>query len=466
MGLFDRLFGQEENQSQETVANQEISETEALDNQDLSTSEGISESQTEQLSESETQVEEISSTESVESSDSTVTEGSVVASSDEDLSVDNQASSESEGVSESEESQVAVDNHFADVMADYYAKKAQVAAAAEKGETVTFEAVQTRKVEEKPEEVQASKTETEQEKYNRTLKKTRTGFAARLNEFFANFRRVDEEFFEELEEMLILSDVGVNVATQLTEDLRYEARLENVKKTEDLQRLIIEKLVDIYEKDDVYKEQINFQDGLTVMLFVGVNGVGKTTSIGKLAHKYKQEGKKVMLVAADTFRAGAVAQLVEWGRRVDVPVVTGAEKADPASVVYDGMEKALAERVDVLMIDTAGRLQNKDNLMAELEKIGRIIKRVVPEAPHETLLALDASTGQNALSQAKEFSKITPLTGLVLTKLDGSAKGGVVLAIRQELDIPVKLIGFGEKIDDIGEFHSEEFMQGLLTGLV
>ena len=465
MGLFDRLFGQEENQSQETVANQEISETEALDNQDLSTSEGTSKSQTEQLSESETQVEEISSTESVEESESTVTEESEVAS-DEDLSVDNQASSESEGVSESEEGQVAVDNHFADVMADYYAKKAQVAAAAEKGETVTFEAVQTRKVEEKPEEVQASKTETEQEKYNRTLKKTRTGFAARLNEFFANFRRVDEEFFEELEEMLILSDVGVNVATQLTEDLRYEARLENVKKTEDLQRLIIEKLVDIYEKDDVYKEQINFQDGLTVMLFVGVNGVGKTTSIGKLAHKYKQEGKKVMLVAADTFRAGAVAQLVEWGRRVDVPVVTGAEKADPASVVFDGMEKALAEGVDVLMIDTAGRLQNKDNLMAELEKIGRIIKRVVPEAPHETLLALDASTGQNALSQAKEFSKITPLTGLVLTKLDGSAKGGVVLAIRQELDIPVKLIGFGEKIDDIGEFHSEEFMQGLLTGLV
>ena len=465
MGLFDRLFGQEENQSQETVANQEISETEALDNQDLSTSEGTSESQAEQLSESETQVEEILSTESVEESESTVTEESEVAS-DEDLSVDDQASSEAEGVSESEESQVAVDNHFADVMADYYAKKAQVAAAAEKGETVTFEAVQTRKVEEKPEEVQASKTETEQEKYNRTLKKTRTGFAARLNEFFANFRRVDEEFFEELEEMLILSDVGVNVATQLTEDLRYEARLENVKKTEDLQRLIIEKLVDIYEKDDVYKEQINFQDGLTVMLFVGVNGVGKTTSIGKLAHKYKQEGKKVMLVAADTFRAGAVAQLVEWGRRVDVPVVTGAEKADPASVVYDGMEKALAEGVDVLMIDTAGRLQNKDNLMAELEKIGRIIKRVVPEAPHETLLALDASTGQNALSQAKEFSKITPLTGLVLTKLDGSAKGGVVLAIRQELDIPVKLIGFGEKIDDIGEFHSEEFMQGLLTGLV
>ena len=469
MGLFDRLFGQEENQSQETLANQEFtevtSETDSIANQDLSTSELTNENQTEQFSEADTQVEEDLSTESVEETASTVTDESKEVPAEE-FSVDNQASNESEVASESADSQVAVDNHFADVMADYYAKKAQVAAAAEKGETVTFEAVQTRRVEETAIEVPASKTETEQEKYNRTLKKTRTGFAARLNEFFANFRRVDEEFFEELEEMLILSDVGVNVATQLTEDLRYEARLENVKKTEDLQRLIIEKLVDIYEKDDVYKEQINFQDGLTVMLFVGVNGVGKTTSIGKLAHKYKQEGKKVMLVAADTFRAGAVAQLVEWGRRVDVPVVTGAEKADPASVVFDGMEKALAEGVDILMIDTAGRLQNKDNLMAELEKIGRIIKRVVPEAPHETLLALDASTGQNALSQAKEFSKITPLTGLVLTKLDGSAKGGVVLAIRQELDIPVKLIGFGEKIDDIGEFHSEEFMQGLLTGLV
>ena len=406
MGLFDRLFGQEKTDSQETLANKEltevISEMDSIADQDLSSSELTTGNQAGQFSKTDTQVEEDLSTESV------VTDESEEALTEE-LSVDNQPSSESEIASESVDSQATVDSHFADVMADYYAKKAQVAAAAEKGETVTFEAIQTRKVEETATELPDSKTETEQEKYNRTLKKTRTGFAARLNEFFANFRRVDEEFFEQLEEILILSDVGVNVATQLTEDLRYEARLENVKKTEDLQRL---------------------------------------------------------LVAADTFRAGAVAQLVEWGRRVDVPVVTGAEKADPASVVFDGMEKALAEGVDVLMIDTAGRLQNKDNLMAELEKIGRIIKRVVPEAPHETLLALDASTGQNALNQAKEFSKITPLTGLVLTKLDGSAKGGVVLAIRQELDIPVKLIGFGEKIDDIGEFHSEEFMQSLLTGLV
>ena len=316
-----------------------------------------------------------------------------------------------------------------------------------------------------PDEVEPEQ-ETIQEKYDRSLKKTRTGFGARLNAFFANFRSVDEEFFEELEELLIMSDVGVQVASNLTEELRYEARLENAKKPDALKRVIIEKLVDLYEKDGKFNEAIRFQDGLTVMLFVGVNGVGKTTSIGKLAHRYKQEGKKVMLVAADTFRAGAVAQLAEWGRRVDVPVVTGPEKSDPASVVFDGMERAIAENIDVLMIDTAGRLQNKDNLMAELEKIGRIIKRVVPDAPHETLLALDASTGQNALVQAKEFSKITPVTGIVLTKIDGTARGGVVLAIREELDIPVKLIGFGEKIDDIGPFHSENFMRGLLEGLI
>lgn len=316
-----------------------------------------------------------------------------------------------------------------------------------------------------PDEVEPQQ-ETIQEKYDRSLKKTRTGFGARLNAFFANFRSVDEEFFEELEELLIMSDVGVQVTSNLTEELRYEARLENAKKPDALKRVIIEKLVDLYEKDGQFNEAIRFQDGLTVMLFVGVNGVGKTTSIGKLAHRYKQEGKKVMLVAADTFRAGAVAQLAEWGRRVDVPVVTGPEKSDPASVVFDGMERAIAENIDVLMIDTAGRLQNKDNLMAELEKIGRIIKRVVPDAPHETLLALDASTGQNALVQAKEFSKITPVTGIVLTKIDGTARGGVVLAIREELDIPVKLIGFGEKIDDIGPFHSENFMRGLLEGLI
>ncbi|NYS49705.1 signal recognition particle-docking protein FtsY [Streptococcus danieliae] len=365
--------------------------------------------------------------------------------------------SEPEPLEEVEVAEIAVEKVTAETLPDYYVQmRAQLDAASRKVEEEQFQ--------DALEEVR-KRRETEAEKYNRSLQKTRSGFLESLNAFFANFRTVDEEFFEELEELLITSDVGVQVATQLTEDLRQEARLENAKKPEDLRRVIIEKLVDIYDKDGHYEEEINFQEGLTVMLFVGVNGVGKTTSIGKLAYRYKEEGRKVMLVAADTFRAGAVAQLVEWGKRVDVPVVTGPEKSDPASVVYDGLERAQAEGVDVLLVDTAGRLQNKDNLMAELEKMGRIIKRVIPEAPHETLLALDASTGQNALVQAKEFSKITPVTGIVLTKIDGTARGGVVLAIRQELDIPVKLIGFGEKLDDIGDFNSEQFMRSLLDGV-
>lgn len=439
MGLFDRLFGKKKD-----------------------TKEQIEEQETAQV------LEETSADESKEVVETAAVEPQADEVVESEATPDAEAVSQSEEASQLDETKEVAEADFSGVMADYYAKKKAAKEALDRGETVEFEAVETKQedVKEEPAEPVSAPVETEEEKYNRSLKKTRTGFSARLNAFLANFRRVDEDFFEELEEMLILSDVGVNVATQLTEDLRYEAKLENAKKADGLKRVIIEKLVEIYEKDGVFNEQINFQDGLTVMLFVGVNGVGKTTSIGKLAYKYKNEGKKVMLVAADTFRAGAVAQLAEWGRRVDVPVVTGPEKADPASVVFDGMERAVAENVDVLLIDTAGRLQNKDNLMAELEKIGRIIKRVVPDAPHETLLALDASTGQNALSQAKEFSKITPLTGLILTKIDGTAKGGVVLAIRQELDIPVKFIGFGEKIDDIGEFDSEDFIRGLLEGII
>nr|WP_302704868.1 signal recognition particle-docking protein FtsY [Streptococcus lutetiensis] len=439
MGLFDRLFGKKKD-TKEQIEEQEIAQV----------------------------LEETSADESKEVVETAAVEPQADEVVESEATPDAEAVSQSEEASQLDETKEVAEADFSGVMADYYAKKKVAKEALDRGETVEFEAVETKQedVKEEPAEPVSAPVETEEEKYNRSLKKTRTGFSARLNAFLANFRRVDEDFFEELEEMLILSDVGVNVATQLTEDLRYEAKLENAKKADGLKRVIIEKLVEIYEKDGVFNEQINFQDGLTVMLFVGVNGVGKTTSIGKLAYKYKNEGKKVMLVAADTFRAGAVAQLSEWGRRVDVPVVTGPEKADPASVVFDGMERAVAENVDVLLIDTAGRLQNKDNLMAELEKIGRIIKRVVPDAPHETLLALDASTGQNALSQAKEFSKITPLTGLILTKIDGTAKGGVVLAIRQELDIPVKFIGFGEKIDDIGEFDSEDFIRGLLEGII
>ena len=424
MGLFDRLFGKKEEPKIEEVVK------EALENLDLSEdieAEEVSQEVAEVESSEEAVLQEEENQDTVE--ESLDSEPTVEVSQEE---IEEFPNSEEVTEEENTELQEPVEENSSEVLE---AERSQL-------------------------------EETVQEKYDRSLKKTRTGFGARLNAFFANFRSVDEEFFEELEELLIMSDVGVQVASNLTEELRYEAKLENAKKPDALRRVIIEKLVELYEKDGNYDESIHFQDGLTVMLFVGVNGVGKTTSIGKLAHRYKQAGKKVMLVAADTFRAGAVAQLAEWGRRVDVPVVTGPEKADPASVVFDGMERAVAEGIDILMIDTAGRLQNKDNLMAELEKIGRIIKRVVPEAPHETFLALDASTGQNALVQAKEFSKITPLTGIVLTKIDGTARGGVVLAIREELNIPVKLIGFGEKIDDIGEFNSENFMKGLLEGLL
>ena len=435
MGLFDRLFGKKEEPKIEDIVK------EALENLDLS----------EEVEENQTAVEETSQEETVRGKvEETLAQ-------DELPQVSTEEVIEPEAVEETaqEEIELEVDEtEQSQEFEEFFEEESQESL--EAGEEQAFEVV-----EEYP-----RVEETVQEKYDRSLKKTRTGFGARLNAFFANFRSVDEDFFEELEELLIMSDVGVQVASNLTEELRYEAKLENAKKPDALRRVIIEKLVELYEKDGNYDEQIHFQDGLTVMLFVGVNGVGKTTSIGKLAHRYKQAGKKVMLVAADTFRAGAVAQLAEWGRRVDVPVVTGPEKADPASVVFDGMERAVAEGVDILMIDTAGRLQNKENLMAELEKIGRIIKRVLPEAPHETFLALDASTGQNALVQAKEFSKITPVTGIVLTKIDGTARGGVVLAIREELNIPVKLIGFGEKIDDIGEFNSENFMKGLLEGLI
>lgn len=429
MGLFDRLFGKKEEPKIEEVVK------EALENLDLS----------EDIDPAFTEVDEVPQEEAeVEIVEQAVFQEEEI----QDTVEESQDSEPAVGVSQEEIEELPNSEELPEE------EKLEHEGTIEENNSEVLE----------PERPQAE--ETVQEKYDRSLKKTRTGFGARLNAFFANFRSVDEEFFEELEELLIMSDVGVQVASNLTEELRYEAKLENAKKPDALRRVIIEKLVELYEKDGSYDESIHFQDNLTVMLFVGVNGVGKTTSIGKLAHRYKQAGKKVMLVAADTFRAGAVAQLAEWGRRVDVPVVTGPEKADPASVVFDGMERAVAEGIDILMIDTAGRLQNKDNLMAELEKIGRIIKRVVPEAPHETFLALDASTGQNALVQAKEFSKITPLTGIVLTKIDGTARGGVVLAIREELNIPVKLIGFGEKIDDIGEFNSENFMKGLLEGLI
>ena len=309
---------------------------------------------------------------------------------------------------------------------------------------------------------------TVQEKYDKGLAKTRKTFKERMNELFANFRSVDEDFFEEVEETLIGADVGFETSMKIADELRQEVKLRNVKKPAAVQNLIIEKLVDLYEAEGVGEvNALNLQpNGLTVMLFVGVNGVGKTTSIGKLAYEYKQAGKKVLLAAADTFRAGAIDQLVVWGERADVEVIRGKAGGDPAAVVFDAMVKAKEKQADILLVDTAGRLQNKAHLMQELDKIKRIIQREEPNAPHEVLLVLDATTGQNAMSQAKQFKETTDVTGLVLTKLDGTAKGGIVLAIRNELHLPVKLVGLGEGIEDLEIFNPNDFVIGLFKGLL
>ncbi len=317
---------------------------------------------------------------------------------------------------------------------------------------------------------QLTETETtEQQIYDAGLKKSRTGFADRFNRFLANFRSVDENFFEDLEETLVGADVGFDMAIKISDELREEVKLKNAKRKEDVRDVIIKKMVDLYEADGINEDAtMNFapKGQTTVILFVGVNGVGKTTTIGKLASKYQKAGKSVLLAAADTFRAGATKQLQEWGERAHVPVVAGKEKADPASVVFAAVEKARDENYDVLFVDTAGRLQNNVNLMQELEKMERIIQREIPEAPHEVLLVLDATTGQNALQQAKLFKNSSDVSGIVLTKMDGTAKGGIVFAIRNEMHLPVKWIGFGEKASDLREFKPEEFVYGLFKELV
>lgn len=306
------------------------------------------------------------------------------------------------------------------------------------------------------------------QKYDKGLEKSRRSFGQYMNELFANFRMVDDEFFEDLEEALISADVGFETAMRISDELQEEVKLKNVKKKKDVQATIIEKLVEIYEAEGVEENNdLNIQkDSPTIMLFVGVNGVGKTTSIGKLAKRYKDEGKKVLLAAADTFRAGAIDQLVVWGERAGVDVVRHNAGSDPAAVVYDAVEKMKNEHYDILLVDTAGRLQNKVNLMKELEKMKRIIEREYPSAPHEVLLVVDATTGQNALIQAKEFKNTTDVTGIVLTKLDGTAKGGIVLAIRNELHLPVKLVGLGEKITDLEAFNPNQFVYGLFKDLM
>ncbi|MQB56769.1 signal recognition particle-docking protein FtsY [Limosilactobacillus reuteri] len=316
-----------------------------------------------------------------------------------------------------------------------------------------------------PEEDQESETV---KKYDRGLEKSRTGFGARLNKFLANFRHVDEDFFDDLEDMLIESDVGYDMAMKLSDELREEVKLQNAKSKQDVSNVIIEKMVELYDEagQDENPDLTMAKEGPTVIMFVGVNGAGKTTTIGKMAALFKKQGKKVLLAAADTFRAGATEQLDVWAKRDGVDIVTGPENGDPAAVVFDAVKRAKDENYDILFVDTAGRLQNKVNLMNELAKMKRILTREIPDAPHEVLLVLDATTGQNALNQAKLFKESTDVTGIVLTKLDGTARGGIVLAIRNELHLPVKYVGLGEKVDDLQKFDAGDFVYGLFKGLV
>ena len=305
------------------------------------------------------------------------------------------------------------------------------------------------------------------EKFKDGLAKTRNNFSEKVNDLVSRYRKVDEDFFEELEEILISADVGFDTVMELIDELKKEVKKKNIQDPKEVQSVISEKLVAIYQNGEEESSVINIQEnGLTVILFVGVNGVGKTTTIGKLAHKYKSEGKNVLLAAGDTFRAGAIEQLEVWGERVGVEVIKHSEGSDPAAVMYDAVQAAKSRNADILLCDTAGRLQNKVNLMKELEKVKRVIEREIPGAPHEVILVLDATTGQNALVQAKTFKETTNVSGIVLTKLDGTAKGGIVLAIRNELHIPVKFVGLGEKMDDLQGFDPEKYVYGLFSNLV
>ncbi|QDI90548.1 signal recognition particle-docking protein FtsY [Salicibibacter halophilus] len=311
----------------------------------------------------------------------------------------------------------------------------------------------------------STQTESVTSKFKDGLEKTRDSFAEKMNDLAARYRTVDEDFFEELEELLISADVGVHTVMELTEELRTEVKRQNVKTPKDVLPIISEKLtgkLDYSGEDNA----LNMNgDGMTVILFVGVNGVGKTTTIGKVAQRFKSEGKNVVLAAGDTFRAGAIEQLAAWGDDVGVNVIKQEEGSDPAAVMYDAIHSARSKNADVLLCDTAGRLQNKVNLMKELEKVKRVIGREIPSAPHEVLLVLDATTGQNAMTQAKTFKEATEVSGIVLTKLDGTAKGGIVLAIRNELDLPVKFVGLGEGVDDLQPFDAEQFTYGLFREL-
>lgn len=305
----------------------------------------------------------------------------------------------------------------------------------------------------------------EVEAFDKGLEKTRKEFVNKIGILNSKYKKVSNQYFEELEEILIMSDIGVNTVMDFIDRLKKRVKKENITDSEDLKEVIIDEMFIIYVNNEIVVNKINYSEsGPTVILFVGVNGVGKTTTIGKIAYKLKEEGKKVMLIAGDTFRAGAIEQLVEWGERTNSKVVYGESK-DPSSVVYDGLKEAVDENFDVVLIDTAGRLQNKVNLMNELEKINKVIGKFIEDAPHETLLVIDATTGQNGISQAKNFKEITNITGIVLTKLDGTAKGGIVLAIKEEVNIPVKFVGLGEREKDLRVFDIEKYIYGLFKDM-
>lgn len=311
------------------------------------------------------------------------------------------------------------------------------------------------------------KSTKQNEKYVAGLDKSSTSFSEKINSLAARYREINDDYFDELENILIMSDVGVNMVMTIVDEIKKEVRLENIKDPRKINDIIIDKMFVIYANDSIMTTKINYaKEGLTVILMIGVNGAGKTTTIAKLANKMKKEGRSVMLAAGDTFRAGAIDQLDVWAKRLDIPCVKGKEGGDPSSVIYDGVKQAKEAGVDVLICDTAGRLQNKTGLMRELEKMNRIIKKYVPDGPQETLLVIDATTGQNGVNQAVEFSKITDITGIVLTKMDGTAKGGIVLSIKDMLNIPVKFIGLGEKMDDLQEFDLENYIYGLCHDLM
>ncbi|AOZ94191.1 signal recognition particle-docking protein FtsY [Paenibacillus crassostreae] len=311
----------------------------------------------------------------------------------------------------------------------------------------------------------SNKTEAVTKQFRDGLEKTRKGLVEKVSDLMVRRKKIDEEFYEELEEILIGADVGVNTVMTLIDELRVEVKKQKIENALELQPILSQKLMDLLRGEDDISLNMN-ENGITVILFVGVNGVGKTTTIGKMAHRFKQQGKKVLLAAGDTFRAGAIEQLEVWGQRAGVDVIKQQSGSDPAAVMYDAVQAAKQRQVDILICDTAGRLQSKSNLMEELNKIYRVIQREVPGAPHEVLMVLDATTGQNALSQAKLFGEKSGVTGLVLTKLDGTAKGGIVVAIRQELNIPVKFVGLGEKMEDLQPFDSQQFVHALFAGLI